>query len=177
MPGLTAEAAGPTSIMLTWTAPASDNGSPITGYQLQRKLSSAGAFDDVDDDNVETDFPLEAATRQYTDTGLNSGIVYQYRIRAITADPNVSRKRSNQQGVYSAVVSATTAAGIPEEPTLTGMVAWRKRADDSANHLTHPHVDGAGTRPRQDNYRLQDRPVGLLRRQQQLGVGVPCRRR
>ena len=34
---LTAVAAGPTSIMLTWTAPESDNGRPITGYQLQRR--------------------------------------------------------------------------------------------------------------------------------------------
>ena len=52
---LTAEAVGPTSIMLTWTAPASDNGTPITGYQLQRQRLTEPIVDWAD---VDTDAPL-----------------------------------------------------------------------------------------------------------------------
>ena len=110
---LTAEAAGPTSIMLTWTVPESDNGSPITGYQLQRRTGGV-AFADV-----ETNIPLEAAARQYTDDfELASGIAYDYQIRALTADPNNSAN-DGQQGAYSAQASATTSAGIPDAPTVS----------------------------------------------------------
>ncbi len=41
-PNLTAASAGNASVALTWTAPASDGGSPISGYQIWRGTTSGG---------------------------------------------------------------------------------------------------------------------------------------
>jgi hypothetical protein len=42
-PTLTAANAGNASVALSWSAPASDGGSPISGYQIWRGTSSGGA--------------------------------------------------------------------------------------------------------------------------------------
>ena len=71
---LAAEAQGGSQIDLTWSRPAS-SGSPIIRYQLQRRQGD-GSFSGV------TPAPPAGAT-SYSDTGLNSGTIYTYRLRAV----------------------------------------------------------------------------------------------
>jgi len=61
----------------SWTIPA-DNGSPITGYLIQRSLNGGGA------ETLETSFG-DATTTSYSDTTLSPGDAVQYRIAAINA--------------------------------------------------------------------------------------------
>jgi uncharacterized protein len=69
---LTAEALDDQSIHLTWT----DNCTFESGYRLERNSSGSG-FEQITE--------LGENITEYTDSGLNYGIYYQYRVRAITS--------------------------------------------------------------------------------------------
>jgi len=66
-----------TKVDMSWTIPA-DNGSPITGYLIQRNLNSGGA------ETLETSFG-DATTTSYSDTTLSPGDAVTYRVAAINA--------------------------------------------------------------------------------------------
>ena len=112
-----------TSITLRWETPVA-NGGPLTHYRIQRAEGATPADSDfmhitsapriaVDDVaiNVRGDF------RIYTDTGLDSGIRYNYRVNAI----NENASGSAESG-FSAIAEATTLAapGIPTNLKVTG---------------------------------------------------------
>ena len=75
---LVARPEGNTGISLTWTAPANEGSSALTGYMIER-FEDLGAFS--------TWQPLETNTgdtdTDYEDTGLTSGREYRYRVSAI----------------------------------------------------------------------------------------------
>ena len=68
--------AGPAQVGLSWTAPSSDGGSPITGYEICA----------VDKPGTETlvTTTVGAAT-SYTDTGRINGTTYFYKVAAVNA--------------------------------------------------------------------------------------------
>jgi ABC-type transport system substrate-binding protein len=66
-------AAGNGQITLTWTAPANNSGSPITGYKIYRGLSSGSETLETTVGNVTT----------FTDTGLTNGQAYYYTVSAV----------------------------------------------------------------------------------------------
>jgi len=70
-----AAAAGLNEATLTWAAPVSDGGSPITGYKVYR-ATSAGA---------ETLLSTVGVVLSYTDPGLTSGQAYYYEVSAVNA--------------------------------------------------------------------------------------------
>src|SRR2546426_4576950 len=70
-----AAAAGLNEATLTWAAPVSDGGSPITGYKVYR-ATSAGA---------ETLLSMVGVVLSYTDPGLTSGQAYYYEVSAVNA--------------------------------------------------------------------------------------------
>ena len=75
MPRSLAAAAGHNEITLTWAAPVSDGGSPITGYRVYR-ATSAGA---------ETLLSTVGAVLSYTDPGLTKDQAYYYEVSAVNA--------------------------------------------------------------------------------------------
>ncbi len=108
---------GATEIGLSWTAPA-DNGSPITGYTLQRKSGSEN-YKDI------ATTTIAASATTYSDTGLTPGTEYTYRIRA---------KNFAGDGAWSNEASATPAA-VPAAVTDLSAAA----ATSDPHHLTEPH--------------------------------------
>ena len=108
---LTATAPGPTRIDLSWTAPSSNGGSSITGYQIQVSPSGTGNWS-----------PLVGNTRNtnttYAHTDLSPGTTRHYRVRAIN---------SVGAGAPSDVARATTtAATAPDAPSnLTATASGR----------------------------------------------------
>ena len=92
---LTATASGPTIINLRWTAPSSNGGARITGYQIEVSTDGGNTFDST---------PLVARhpTTSYSHTGLTAGVTRHYRVRAIN---------SAGPGAASNIANATTASG------------------------------------------------------------------
>lgn len=62
-------------IALSWQAPASDGGSPVTGYRIYRGTSSGG----------ETYLATVGDVRGFTDSGLQRGVTYYYQVTAVNA--------------------------------------------------------------------------------------------
>lgn len=121
------------SIRITWTTPAEDGGSRITGYELQRKLVAA-----ADSTYMTLSVARNGLNLTHTDAGLAAETAYTYRVRAINA---IGR------GAFSVAISAitdpepATRPDAPHAPGLTAMVhqsiriAWRA-PDDGGSPIT-----------------------------------------
>ncbi len=105
---LTAVANGQTTINLNWTAPASNGGSPITGYLIEVSTDRGATF---------TPLVPSHPTISYAHTGLTAGTTRHYRVRAINSvnlgDP------SNVATATTADVANPTAPGAPRSLTAT----------------------------------------------------------
>jgi hypothetical protein len=78
---------GNTTAVVSWNAPTSNGGLPITGYQIY-KQSSESSYQLV---SVTT-----SASSPYTVTGLTNGVEYQFIVRAINSiGPGVTTLESN----------------------------------------------------------------------------------
>jgi uncharacterized repeat protein (TIGR01451 family) len=95
-------AAGNRSVRLSWTAPASNGGAPISDYVVQRATSTAGPWTTVDD-GVST-------ARSFSATGLNNATRYFFRVAAVN---------SAGTGSFSGTASATPRALPSAPPSLT----------------------------------------------------------
>jgi len=71
--GLNASA-GNATVQLSWTAPASNGGSPITGYNVYRGTSSGA--------ESATPIAVHLQSTSYTDSGLSNGTTYYYQVAA-----------------------------------------------------------------------------------------------
>ena len=90
---LTATASGPTIINLRWTAPSSNGGGRITGYQIEVSTDGGSTFGSL---------VARHPTTSYSHTGLTAGVTRHYRVRAIN---------SAGPGAASNIANATTASG------------------------------------------------------------------
>src|SRR5207249_4367230 len=66
---------GTTNVTLSWQAPASNGGTPITGYKIYRSTSSG----------TETGYVSLGNVTSYTNTGVTSGTTYFYKVRAVNS--------------------------------------------------------------------------------------------
>ncbi|MBL4596255.1 MAG: fibronectin type III domain-containing protein, partial [Robiginitomaculum sp.] len=98
--GLTATTFSSTQINLSWNAPTSSGGSTVTGYLIERYDDVTETFEPLVDDTGST-------TTTHSDTELDSGIKYEYRVSAIT---------EGGTGDPSGKSSATTLS-VPSAPT------------------------------------------------------------
>lgn len=102
--------AGNAQVPLTWTAPASNGGSAITGYVVEWTPSGGSA----------TTVNTGSATASYTKTGLANGTAYTFRVAAIN---------SVGTGPYSSSVTVTPVAAssllavVSGSPTGSGTTA------------------------------------------------------
>lgn len=88
-------------IDLSWTAPASNGGSAITGYFIERSTNGISYSTLVSNTGT--------TSTSYSNTGLTSGQIYYYRVSAI-----------NSVGTGSASnVASATATTIPQTPTIS----------------------------------------------------------
>jgi fibronectin type 3 domain-containing protein len=119
--------AGSLSVQLSWSAPASNGGSPVTGYDVYRGTSPGG--------EGSTPVATNVATTSFTDTGRTNGTTYYYTVAAVNA-VGVS-PQSNE-------ASATPRAAVPSAPTGlaasagNGLVAlsWTVPNSDGGSPIT-----------------------------------------
>ena len=94
--GLLATSISSSQINLSWT----DNATNETGFKIERKTGSGGTYAQI--------ATTAANVTTYNDTGLTSGTIYFYRVRATNAVGD---------SAYSAEASATTGTVPPDTPT------------------------------------------------------------
>ena len=122
--GLTATASGSTQINLSWTVPASDGGSAITGYKIEVSSNGGSSWtDQVANTN--------STATTYAHTGLAAGTTRHYRVSAINA---------NGSGTASNVDSATTATTVPGAPS--GLSATASGSTQIDLSWTAPAITG-----------------------------------
>ena len=116
-------------IVLAWSAPSSDGGSPITGYRVEVSTRRSGPWT-IRERNTGT------TGTTYTDTGLAPGTTRYYRVAAINA---------RGTGAYSGVATGATNAGPPSAPQNlranadgpTGItITWEAPAEDNGAAVT-----------------------------------------
>ena len=100
-------AAGDTQVTLTWTAPASDGGSAVTGYEYTSNADAAApAWTDVPDSGSDG----RADETEYTVTGLVNNTTYAFAVRA---------ENANGQGAATPTRGATPAhPDAPQRPAV-----------------------------------------------------------
>ncbi len=91
---------GSSRIDLTWQAPASDGGSPITGYRIRALKQGDGTWSTLVDNTA-------SASTAYSHEGLVAASTWHYRVQAIN---EVGMGPETQRA------TATTPAGLPHAP-------------------------------------------------------------
>ena len=120
---------GDTQIALSWTAPADNGGSALTGYSVQYSSNGGSSF---------TGWTHNSTSTSATITGLTNGQSYQVRVAAI-----------NNQGTGSYVTGTATPVAVPDAPTGLTLtpgdaqiaVAWTAPADNGGSALTGYDLD------------------------------------
>ncbi len=109
---LTATASGPTIIILRWTAPSSNGGARITGYQIEVSTDGGSTFGSL---------VARHPTTSYSHTGLTAGVTRHYQVRAIN-----SAGASAASNIANATTASDDGDGDDDDattPALTFAVA------------------------------------------------------
>ena len=122
--------AGNASVALSWTAPASNGGSAITGYRVTPFIGAT----------AQTPVLTGSAATTFTVTGLTNGTAYTFKVAAINA------VGTGADSAASAAITPAAAATVPGAPTGVGGTA--------GNGHRGALVDGARLERRQRDHRL-----------------------
>ncbi len=110
-PGTPTATAGDGQVTLSWTAPASTGGSPVTGYRLYRDDTPLGAA-------------LGATDLAYVDTDVANGQAYRYRVAARTAVGEGARSGEASATPVAAFTCCPPNGYSDVGPDLDGAVDW-----------------------------------------------------
>ncbi|HZY77256.1 MAG TPA: fibronectin type III domain-containing protein [Jatrophihabitantaceae bacterium] len=119
--------AGNAQVALTWTAPASDGGSPVTGYLVEDSTDGGTTWSDP--------IATGSTTTAFTVTGLTNGTGYVLRVAAVNA------AGSGALSDPSATLTPVTVPGAPTAVTGTAGDAqvartWTAPASDGGSPIT-----------------------------------------
>jgi fibronectin type 3 domain-containing protein len=121
--GLTATP-GNVQVVLNWTAPVNDGGTPVTGYKVYRSTTMDGTYTLI----------ASPSGTIYTNTGLNNGQTYWYKVSAVNAQG---------EGPITAAISSTPATVPTTQQDLqstpgTGQVTltWQPLVGDGGSPIT-----------------------------------------
>jgi fibronectin type 3 domain-containing protein len=121
-PGVTASA-GNAAVTVSWSAPATNGGSPVTGYNVYRGTSPGG--------ESATPLATNVTTTSFTDTGLANSTTYYYKVAAVNAAGTSAQ---------SSEVSATP--HVPSAAAYVGRVG--SATASSSRTTTSVPVGGSG---------------------------------
>jgi fibronectin type 3 domain-containing protein len=123
--------AGSGSVRLSWTAPASNGGSPITGYNVYRGTSAGG--------ESATPLATNVTTTSFTDPTVSNGTKYYYTVAAVNAvgtSPQSAEASATPQATAPSTPTALVASGGNGRVTLS----WAVPASDGGSPITGYNV-------------------------------------
>ena len=135
---LTATASGRTQIHLSWTAPANNGGTAITGYRIEISPDAGSNWS-----NLAANTESRATT--YTHTGLPESATRHYRVYAInsvgesTAPSNVANATTDALSVPDAPTKLTASASGETEINLS----WTAPVDDGGAAISGYQIEGS----------------------------------
>jgi len=124
---------GAGSVSLSWSAPASDGGSPVTGYNVYRGTSAGG--------ESATPLATGVTTTTFTDTTAVNGTTYFYKVTAVNA-VGVSAQSNEASATPQPAATVPTA---PQSPTASGgngtvTVSWSPPTSNGGAAITGYNV-------------------------------------
>jgi fibronectin type 3 domain-containing protein len=115
------------SVSLSWNAPSSDGGSPITGYDVYRGTSPGG--------ESATALATNVSTRNFTDASAVNGTAYYYTVAAVNAvgvSPQSNEASATPQATVASVPSGLVASGGNGSVVLS----WAVPVSDGGSPIT-----------------------------------------
>jgi fibronectin type 3 domain-containing protein len=112
------------SVNLSWTVPANDGGSPITGYEVYRGTTSGSL----------TSYATLGDVLEYADTGATPGVTYWYQVAAVN---------SAGAGARSNKISATVPVPPPDPPSAPTLTATAGNGSVTLNWTVPDDTGGA----------------------------------
>ena len=125
------------SVALTWTAPASDGGSAITGYQVTPYINGV----------PQTAVPTNSTSTSYTVTGLTNGTAYTFTVAAVNAVGTGTQSTASASITPAAPTAPGAPTGVSGSPGNASVtLSWTGPASDGGSPLTNykvtPFVNG-----------------------------------
>ena len=125
------------AVALSWTPPAADNGSPISGYRITPYIGATAQS------QVWTDYPVT----NLTVTGLTNGTAYRFRVAAINGagtGPDSALSATVTPAPATAPGAPTAVSGTPRDSAVA--LTWTAPANDGGTSITSyritPYVGG-----------------------------------
>jgi fibronectin type 3 domain-containing protein len=116
------------AVGLTWGAPVSDGGSPITNYKVYRGTTSGG----------EVELTSVGSVLAFNDTGLTNGVTYHYRVSAVNAlgeSPLSNHVQATPATVPSAPRNLTYVLDVGDIH-----LSWEAPADNGGSAITNYRI-------------------------------------
>ena len=124
---------GNAQVTLTWQAPASDGGSPITNYKIYRGLAPT----------TETLLTTVGNVLTYTDSAVTNGVTYYYQVSAVNS-PGEGAK-SNEASATPNQTPPPTPPSAPTNLVATGgnaqvTLTWQAPASNGGSPITNYRI-------------------------------------
>ena len=127
-----------TTATLTWSPPASDGGSPVTGYRVARDGTDShgtGAWSTT----------VPASTRSYSFGSLRSGATYHLTVQAINVHGTGTASSLTVVMAKAAPTAPTTVSATKSDTAHTATLTWVAPASDGGSAITGYRVARDGT--------------------------------
>ena len=123
---------GNTTLTLRWHSPASDGGSPITGYQY-RQQAGANAFGAWQ--AIATSAPGQVNERQFIVSGLTNGTGYTFEVRAVNAvGPGMSSNQASGTPRAAVASAPRNLTAVPGDAQVK--LNWDVPANNGGSAIT-----------------------------------------
>jgi predicted phage tail protein len=155
-PGSLAATAGDGSADLSWAAPASDGGSPITGYNVYEGTSAGG-----ESPTPVNDAPLAADATSFTVPGLTNGTQYFFVVKAVNA---VGEGLASNEADATPTGPVTTVPDAPVDAAATAgngsaSLSWAPPASDGGSPIAGYNVYVGTTAGGESTVPVNDAPL------------------
>ena len=119
--------AGSSTVKLSWSAPSSNGGSPITGYNVYRGTSAG--------QESATPVATNVTTTSFTDSGLTNGTTYYYTVAAVNA-VGVSPQSGEASATPQATVPSAPSGLVASAGNGSVMLSWTVPNSDGSSGIT-----------------------------------------